>query len=260
MHVNQAKQKLRSGDCIWGVFANGLSPELVEIMGLAGFDFIVIDSEHASSTPQHNRTLIMAGEARGVSMFTRVPCQESSVILRNLDVGAQGLLVPQVNSRQEAEAIARAARYYPEGFRGVATPRASDYGMSGSILDYMAHANENLLLAVQCENIACVEHLDEIAAVPGIDVIFVGPFDLSQSMGIPGQVNAPGIRAVAAQVLDATARHGKYAGIFASTVEQALAYRDMGFRYIIVGTDMKYFASACKEAVRALHAGEGEES
>ena len=260
MRVNQAKQKLCAGGCIWGVFANGLSPELVEIMGLAGFDFIVIDSEHASSAPQQNRTLIMAGEARGASIFTRVPCQEPSVILHNLDVGAQGLLVPQVNSREEAEAIARAARYFPQGFRGVATPRAADYGMSGSILDYMAHANEHLLLAVQCENIACVEHLDEIAAVPGIDVIFVGPFDLSQSMGIPGQVTAPEIRAVAARVLAAAARHGKYGGIFASTVEQALAYREMGFRYIIVGTDMKYFASACREAVCALHAEEGEQS
>ncbi|WP_411675720.1 HpcH/HpaI aldolase family protein [Caproicibacter sp.] len=253
MRKNIAKQKMISGSCIFGAFANGLSPEMIEIMGLAGFDFITIDSEHASSSVELNRTLITAGESRGVTMFTRVTNKDQSTVLRNLDVGAQGILVPQVNSREEAESIVRSSKYFPEGMRGVATPRAADYGMNSSITEYMANANQNLLIAVQCESTACVKHLDEIASVPGIDVIFIGPFDLSQSLGVPGKVFGEEVGEVIEKVLACTKTHGKYAGIYTGSVEMAKKYRDMGFRYIIVGTDIKYFSSACKQAVRDLN-------
>lgn len=252
MRKNIAKQKMLSGECIFGAFANGLSPEMIEIMGLAGFDFITIDSEHSSSSVELNRTLIMAGESRSVTMFTRVTNKEPSTILRNLDVGAQGILVPQVNSREEAESIVRSSKYFPEGLRGVATPRAADYGMTSNINEYMANANENLLIAAQCESVTSVEHLDEIASVPGIDVIFIGPFDLSQSMGIPGKVNGEEVGKVIEKVLACTKANGKHAGIYTGSIAMAKKYRDMGFRYIIVGTDIKYFSTACRQAVLDL--------
>jgi 4-hydroxy-2-oxoheptanedioate aldolase len=254
MRDNSAKEKILAGKAIYGVFANGLSEEMVEIMALAGFDFITIDSEHAPSSDEANRLLIMAGESRNVPVFIRVSGKIDSSVLRSLDIGAQGILVPQVNSRKEAEEIILAAKYYPEGRRGVALPRAADYGMGMDLNDYFKRANENILVAVQCENKTGVPHLDEIASVPGVDVIFVGPFDLSSSLGIPGQIDAPEVREVMDRTLEACARHGKYAGIFTFSIKQAKEYAAMGFRYIIAGSDLHFLSESCLEAVRELRA------
>jgi 4-hydroxy-2-oxoheptanedioate aldolase len=130
--------------------------------------------------------------------------------------------------------------------------RGADYGMGVDLPAYFRHANENILIAVQCENIAGVPALDEIAAVPGIDVIFVGPFDLSSSLGLPGQINAPEIQRVMKKALDVCARYGKYAGIFTFSVEQARDFAKMGFRYIIAGSDLHFLGEACTEAARRL--------
>jgi 4-hydroxy-2-oxoheptanedioate aldolase len=134
----------------------------------------------------------------------------------------------------------------------VALSRSADYGVGIDLPAYFKHANENLLLAVQCENIAGVPHLDAIASVPGVDVIFIGPFDLSSSLGIPGQTDAPQVREVMARVLEVCARHGKYAGIFTFSVDQAKEYARMGFRYIIAGSDVRYLSDGCVAAVQKL--------
>ncbi len=252
MRQNKAKKKLLSGECIFGTFANAISPEMIEMIGISGFDFIVVDSEHSSSSPETNRILMMAGECRDITMLTRVPNKMDSTVLRDLDVGAQGLLVPQVNSREEAEHIVAAANYFPLGMRGVTLPRGADYGVGVTPPQYFLHSNENLLIAVQCENVACIENLDEIASVPGVDVIFVGPFDLSQSLGIPGQLESDIIMDVAKKVLAATEKAGKHAGIFAMSPEQAKKYAAMGFRYIIVGSDLIFFGMACGKVASEL--------
>jgi 4-hydroxy-2-oxoheptanedioate aldolase len=249
---NTAKEKLLAGKTIYGAFANGLSEEMIEIMGLAGFDFVTIDSEHAPSSDEANRLLIMAGETRNLPIFIRTPNEIDSSILRSLDIGAQGLLLPQVNSREEAEEIVRAAKYYPQGQRGVGLGRGADYGINIDLQDYFKRANDNLLIAVQCENIAGVPPLDDIASVPGVDVIFVGPFDLSQSMGIPGKINDPKVLEVMNKVLEVCARHKKYAGVFTFVVDQAIEYAKMGFKYIIAGSDLRYLSDACLVAVKKL--------
>ena len=178
-------------------------------------------------------------------MMTRVPDKLESTILRNLDAGAMGLLVPQVNTKEEAEKIVRAAMYYPEGMRGFTLPRNADYGIGVSPDVYIQNNNEHMLIAVQCENIQGVPNLEEIASVDGVDVIFIGPFDLTESMGIPGQVNNERVKDVIEKVLDVTSRCEKYAGIFATSAEQAKAYEQMGFKYIIVCTDLMLFGQAC---------------
>lgn len=140
MRENIAKKRLYAGETLYGIFANAISPELIEIMGITGFDFIVVDSEHSSSGPETNRILNMAGECRGASMFTRIPNKLDSTVLRHCDAGAQGLLVPQVNTKEEAESIVRAAKYYPEGMRGFTMPRNADYGFCKG--DYVVHNNK----------------------------------------------------------------------------------------------------------------------
>jgi 4-hydroxy-2-oxoheptanedioate aldolase len=252
MRHNTAKEKLAAGKTIYGVFSNGLSEEMVEIMAIAGFDFICIDSEHAPSSDEANRLLIMAGECRETPVFIRTPDKIHSSILRSLDIGALGLLLPQVNSREEAEEIVRAAKYYPEGQRGVGLGRGADYGMGVDLKEYFARANDNLLIAVQCENIAGVPYLDAIASVPGVDVIFVGPFDLSSSMGLPGRIDGQEVHKVTDTVLEVCARYGKYAGIFTFSIEQAREYAESGFRYIIAGSDLHFLSDGCLAAVKAL--------
>ena len=129
MREKIAINRFYQGETLYGIFANAISPELIEIMGITGFDFIVVDSEHSSSGPETNRILNMAGECRGASMFTRIPNKLDSTVLRHCDAGAQGLLVPQVNTNEEAESIVRAAKYYPEGMRGFTMPRNADYAI-----------------------------------------------------------------------------------------------------------------------------------
>lgn len=254
MITNRIKQRLKKGECVYGTFANGISEELVEIMVLAGFDFVMIDSEHSCSTTETNRRLLMAGESRGGNMMIRVPDQRQFSILQTMDIGAQGILVPQVNSVEEAKQIVASAKYYPQGMRGMALPRAADYGLGLPMDAYMRQENDSALIAVQCENVLCLEHLEEIAALDGIDVIFIGPFDLSQSFGIPGQVFAEPIQKVIAQVLAVTKKYGKAAGIYTNSVEMARTYQNMGFTFLLVGSDLTLFGAACKEMVSGLKA------
>ena len=253
MRDNQAKKKLLAGETLFGIFANSMCPELVEIMGIAGFDFIMLDSEHSPSGPETNRILNMAGECRGATMFTRVPNKLDSTILRYCDAGAQGLLVPQVNTREEAEQVVRAAKYYPCGMRGFTMPRNADYGFCQG--DYVTHNNENMLIAVQCENIAGVSNVGEIAAVEGVDVVFIGPMDLTESMGIVGQTSDPWVKEVIDIVLEETKKHNKFAGIFAMSVAQAREYAEKGFRYIICGTDLMFFGRACTQMLQEWQGG-----
>jgi 4-hydroxy-2-oxoheptanedioate aldolase len=253
--ANSVKQKLAEGKTVWGVFANGLSVEMVEIMGLAGFDFVCIDSEHGPSSDETNRLLVMAGESRGVPVFVRPRDKSDAAILRSLDIGAQGLLIPQVNSKAEAEGIVRAARYAAPGAlgrRGVGLGRAADYGMGQPLADYFETANREIHIAVQCENSAAVPALDDIAQVPGIEAIFIGPYDLSASMGIPGKFGDPRIGAVMDRVLEVCARRSLAPGIFTFDLDQALEYEKRGFRYIIAGSDVHFLSEAASAAVKKL--------
>lgn len=174
------------------------------------------------------------------------------MVLRTLDIGAHGIMVPQVNCPEQARAIADAALYSPEGNRGVATTRAADYGFMQPMSEYFRMANERNLVIVQCENIKAVPHLDEICSVPGVDMVFVGPYDLSSSMGQIGKVDYASIKEVVDRVLASTKAHGKLAGIFTKSPEEAKFYRELGFQFIIVGTDIGCMTSGMRGVIGAL--------
>lgn len=251
MKQNDLKARMQRGEAVYGMFLNSGSGIAAEIIGLSGFDFALIDSEHGPTDALDNRGLILAAEYRGTVPIVRVPNSGSDTILRMLDVGAHGILVPRVNTREEAERVARAARYYPQGARGVAGTRAADYGFT-PLSEYFGLANARTLVAVQCEDVACLPNLDAIAAVEGIDMLFIGPYDLSASMGAPGQVDYESIRDTVRKVLDAARRHGKLTGIFTKDAAEARAYAGMGFHFITVGTDIGNFAGACRGVMATL--------
>lgn len=247
--INHLKRKLEKGGPVLGTFITVNCPDLVEIAGLAGFDYCIIDTEHGPGNPESIQHMIRAAELRGMTPVVRVTEPSATTILRTLDVGAGGIQVPQVNSKETAEDVVRFAKYFPDGERGACLTRSSDYGFVKGVAEYFEEANRETMVIVHCENKDGLECLEDIAAVEGVDVVFVGPYDLSQSFGIPGQLYHPVMVEAVAKALEATKKAGKPAGIFVSSVEEAKARIKEGFTYIAYNTDALMFAELCRSIV-----------
>ncbi|HOV29243.1 MAG TPA: aldolase/citrate lyase family protein [Synergistales bacterium] len=251
--INTLKRKLECGQAVVGPFLTLNCPDLVELMGLTGFDFLIIDTEHGPMEAESIQNLIRAAELRGITPIVRVSDTRDVTILKTLDVGAHGIQVPQVNSREAAESVVRSAKYFPAGTRGAAMPRASHYGLL-PLDDYLASANRETMVIVHCENRAGLSCIEEIASTPEVDVVFVGPYDLSQSLGFPGKVGTPQVAGAVDRALKAAQGAGKPAGIFVTSTDEARMRLDQGFRYIAYSMDSLLFAGACSQAVKALKA------
>lgn len=252
MWIDSLKEKLNRNESVYGTFINSGSTIACEIAGLAGYDYVMIDSEHGPTDAVDNRELILAAEYRGCVPLVRVSNASSDLILRTLDVGAHGVMVPQVNDAERAKAVASAVHYFPQGTRGVANARAADYGFVTPLPHYFELANQRNLAIVQCENIQCLPHLEEICAVEGVDVIFIGPYDLSTTMGAPGKVGYDSIREIADRVIEVTKQYGKVAGIFVKNAEEAKFYEEKGFRFLLIGTDIGSYAAVCRTTIAQL--------
>jgi 4-hydroxy-2-oxoheptanedioate aldolase len=248
---NKLKEIFARGGAALGTFVNWDIPDIVEIMAIAGFDFVVLDNEHGPLTHATSQNLIRAAELRGITPIVRIPNTFESTILHVLDVGAHGIQVPQVNDAETAKTIVSRAKYKPLGSRGVAFPRSSDFGLT-DMSKYFDYENAQVMIISHCENTACLENLDAICQVPEIDVIFLGPYDMSQSMGITGQVGHPRVQEAARKVADTTKKYGKVAGIFAGSGEAAREYVKQGFQYITVGTDAFLFGEKCRQVAEAF--------
>ena len=248
---NKLKKIFNEGKAALGSFINSNAPDFVEVFALAGFDFLVIDNEHGPLGHESSQHLIRAAELRGITPIVRIPDAMESTILHTLDVGAHGIQVPQVNDPEIAQAIVSRSKYYPLGKRCVAFPRSADYGLT-DLGKYFDYENSQVMIVVHCENTTCIENLDAICQIPGIDVIFLGPYDMSQSMGITGQVTHPRIQEAARKVLAATKKYGKVAGIFAGSGAIAKERAAQGFQYITVGTDTTLLAAKCKQEAEAF--------
>lgn len=245
------KTLLKEGGTAFGTFVTCNSPDFIEIIGLSGFDFVVIDTEHGPLSIESTVSLIRAAEVRGLTPITRVTNSMESTILRSLDVGAHGIQVPQVNHPAAAMEIVKAAKYFPIGNRGLAMPRSSNYGTVPP-LEYFKHSNRETMIIVHCENKEGLDHLEEIAQIPEVDVIFLGPFDMSQSMGIPGEVNHPLIKEAAEEVVRVCKAYNKAAGIFVTDGQQAKTKMQEGFQYITIGMDITLFSKICKSQIEKV--------
>jgi 4-hydroxy-2-oxoheptanedioate aldolase len=185
MRVNTTKQKLREGDTVLGVIVGEYAPVALEVIGQLRFDFVMIDCEHGSMSLGEVENLVRASESFDITPLARVPDHAASTILRFLDRGVQGVIVPHVNTATQAEAVVRAARYWPQGERSIGTTRAHDYAIGVSREESTRFLNEQVMVVPMVEHIDAVAHLDEILKVPGIDVVHFAQNDLSQSMGFP---------------------------------------------------------------------------
>ncbi len=248
---NQLKRKLQRGETVLGLFTNCAYPAFIEICGHAGFDFVVIDLEHSPLHTLVAEDLCRAADCVGLAPVVRVGKNDSLQIQRVLDIGSAGVQVPQIETKAEAEACVRGAKYNPIGSRGLSFgTRAGVYTAAGAqITDKL---NEESLVVIQVEGVRGVENLEEIVSVPHIDVIFLGPYDLSQSLGIPGQVRDPRVIDLMHQCIKTIRNAGKTVGTFADNPEIAKQWIDAGVGYIGLGVDVGIFLLACQGLVKAV--------
>jgi len=207
MRENRVKRILREGGLALGTHVGGIpDPQIVEIIGLAGFDAAFIDMEHTSFDLHDVQAMVMAAERVGITPIVRTPGFDPAFILRLLDMGVQGVQVPHVGSAEMARAAVQAVRYPPQGERGMAAgSRAAEYGHI-PLVEHMAQSNREILLACMIEGMTAVERIDEIAAVEGVDLLAVGPSDLSRSLGVTGTPDHPRLVAAIDRVREAAKR------------------------------------------------------
>ncbi|MFN8526946.1 MAG: aldolase/citrate lyase family protein [Chloroflexota bacterium] len=235
MRHNTLKQKLAAGKRVVGFMLEFNSPELVEMMGRIGYDFVYIDGQHGGLTIETARDLMRAADYTGVTPICRVPRNDPSVILEFLDAGAFGIVVPNVNTRAQAEAAVSAMRYPPSGTRsGFARSRAANFGITQTAREYFSAINDQLMFMPLIEDIAAMPNLDAIAAVPGVSALATGPSDLGLSMGIVGGWGEPEIQANVDRVVAAGKAAGKPTIGVATSLEDGQRLFDRGFQAIQV--------------------------
>lgn len=234
MRKNSLKASLKSGGSAAGVIIPSADEQLVEVLGLAGFPWVFIDCEHGHMSVRECETLVRAAEAVNVTPIVRVPHNEPDVILRHLDTGAQGVVVPQVITVDDVERAIQAARYYPSGQRGLAGTRAASYGLGAPLGEYVQTANEEIMVIALIENARAVENLPQILQVEGLDAITIGPADLSQSLGRPGDRNHPDVEGAITEIINQAVSAGVPVGLNTSTGEDARAARERGCRITTV--------------------------
>jgi 4-hydroxy-2-oxoheptanedioate aldolase len=229
---NRIKQAFAEGRAALGMFVMIPSPALVEMSGHAGFDFVILDTEHGAAGPEGLEHLVRAAETAGTTPIVRVTVNDRALSLRALDAGALGVLVPHVLSAADARAAVAAAKYPPEGIRGLATTaRAGRHGFR-SVAEHIARSNREILVAVQIEDAAAVPAAEAIAAVPGVDVLFVGPSDLSISMGYPGQADHPAVQEAVTRIFKAAEAARREVGYFVRDAAGAKILMARGVRFL----------------------------
>jgi 4-hydroxy-2-oxoheptanedioate aldolase len=251
LFMKYLRKRVLSGEILAGTWCNLGSSLTVEMAGVAGFDWLLLDVEHGFGDLEALVPQLQAARATPAAPIARVAWNETPLIKRVLDMGASGVMVPYVCTADEARRAVAAMRYPPAGMRGVAkmTP-ATAYGRDFE--RYFAEANENLLTVTQIETAAGVENAAEIAGVEGVDVLFVGPMDLSVNLGVREQFDHPLYRQAMDTVLAACRAKGKAAGILLMSAAQIEPALEQGFTFVALGSDGGMVASGMRETADLL--------
>ncbi len=245
--LNHFKKALAEGETLYGCWMSIAEGYTAEIMGHAGFDWLLIDGEHSPNDIRSIKDQIVALKGSGSHPVVRVPVGETWIIKQVLDVGAQTVLVPMVETAAQAQDLVRACRYPPDGNRGVgyAVGRVSDFGQ---MENYGPSANDQISLLVQVESKTGLDNLDAILAVDGVDGVFIGPADLSASMGYLGQTQHADMRATILTALSRISATGKAAGILTTDDDMIEAALEVGARFVAVAMDIALLLNNAKAA------------
>ncbi len=232
MRKNLTKEKIRAGETAYGVFVNMGCPALVEVIGLLGFDYVLIDAEHGPMDLETCENMVRAADATNITPLIRVAINLQQNILRYLDIGALGVQMPLLNNKTDVESVVRSVKYRPEGRRGLAGVRAAGYGLTGPLGDYVKEANRETLVITQVETMEAVENIKDFLTIPEIDIVFIGPNDLSQAMGYPGQTKHPEVQKVIEKLVKEIHAAGKASGTVAYDLDTLRQCKERGFQFI----------------------------
>jgi 4-hydroxy-2-oxoheptanedioate aldolase len=250
--MKNLKQRLRNGETLHGCWLNLGSALTAEIVGGAGFDWVLIDLEHGAGTERDVLAQLQALERSPTAALVRVESPEAPRIGRVLDLGAEGVMVPKVSTAAEAGRVVRALHYPPHGNRGVAKMvRATNFGQDFDA--YYGQSRDAVLGVVQIETVEALDHLDEIAATDGVDVLFIGPADLSMEMGIFGQFTHPRFSEALNEITQAAKRVGKATGILFFNPDDYRRYHDLGIRLLACGADATFVADGARALAGKLN-------
>ncbi len=251
--MKNLKKRLQQGETLNGCWLNLGSPLTAEIVGLSGFDWVLIDLEHGAGTEKDVLAQLQALESTPTAAFVRVESSDSARISRVLDMGAAGVMCPKVNNANEAKKVINGLHYPPFGNRGVAKMvRATGFGQNFQA--YYDASKESLLGIIQIETVEALNHLDEIAALEGVDVLFIGPADLSMELGIFGQFDNPIFVNALQRIILAAQKAGKSTGILFFNPDDYQKYHDMGIRFIACGADATFVADGARAMAKKLTA------
>jgi len=248
--TQETRDRLTNGEVLFGVFCKTTAPDFIEVIGHAGFDFCILDMEHGPVQFETLQHLIRAAEVSDVLPIIRTRDRLPESVAQPLDLGAAGVQVPQVASCAAAEEVLDAAKFAPAGSRGVCRfVRAAKFSALDR-KDYFAEANKALVI-LQLEGTQ-LEEYGKIAALPGVDILFIGPYDLSQALGLPGEIEHPRVLEEMRKIIAIAKQNRKTVGVFADTVAQAQRWIGAGVQYIAYSVDVGLFYNVCRDTVSAL--------
>jgi 2-keto-3-deoxy-L-rhamnonate aldolase RhmA len=243
------RARLRGGERLLGTMVTLPDPAVTEILSRLGFDWLFVDGEHGPIETRELAAILQAAGDR-TACVVRVPEAAEVPIKKALDLGAHGIIVPQVNTAVQAADVVRWARYAPDGARGVGLARAHGYGQR--FREYLSGANDEIAVVIQAEHAQAVENIDAIVRVPGVDAVLLGPYDLSASLGRMGQIDHPDVIAAIERVTAACLAAGMPLGYFGVTAAAVQPYARKGYTLLVAGVDTLYLASGAKATLADL--------
>ena len=233
----ELKNKLLNGSTCYGHWVFMPYPEIVKIIGKSGFDFIVIDMEHSFTSLNQLPSLLDAATANNLCPLVRIPTSNSSDILRTLDTGSYGIVVPHCETKEKLNMIVKDSKYFPLGNRGMAKSTKSGEYTNKFFKEYMNFENENLINVVCLESKLSIDNIDELTDISGIDVYYIGIYDLSASLGLPGEVENPKVLSELEKMVKKIRNSGKVVGTYTDTAEQAKKMRNLGINFLTCQAD-----------------------
>lgn len=255
MKKNLVLEKLTRGEPVLGTFFHSGSGLVMDAIGLSGMDYVIIDKEHSPIGVETAADMIRAAEARDLTPFVRIKEISRSSVLKLLDLGAKGLIVPAVGGVEDVKKLVEYSKYPPTGNRGMAMGRGSDFGLNTLPLpEHWEQHNRETLMIPMCETRGCLESIEEITAMDGVDGIFIGPCDLSIALGKPGQFDDPEVNAAFQRVVDACRAHGKFCLIYAPNTALAERFIKMGFHGCACAIDVNLILSSYLHLVKETKA------
>ncbi len=251
---NTFKEKIAAGQNPIGTICSLLSENVVEALGYTGIDYVVIDNEHSPVEAETTLSMVRAAEHGNLTPLARVREISRPAVLKLLDIGAQGLIVPNVKTVDEVKQLVSWSKYNPIGNRGFSGSRKDGWGfmLEMSVRETMDFFNDQVLLIPQCETTEALAAIEEIVAVEGVDGIFVGPYDLSIAMGIPGEFDNPEFVAAVDRITKACKNAGKFTMIYTGSVRSAIDYFRAGFDTVAYSMDAAFLINGCRDATAAI--------